>query len=387
MRQNDLPDHIKALARLRAETLRLALFASVSLLAGYWVLQAAWDRRFAAFWLLVAGAFAVYQFRYLWRNLEANHPQEGGQTLYDTLGPANRITVVRAVLAGALAGFLPGPWPQNWLAWAPGVLYLAIAILDFVDGYVARVTKRSTRLGELMDMQWDGAGLLFGAALAVRYGQTPAWFLVVALARYIFLLGEWLLRRSGKQPFELDHSMIRRALAGMMMGFTGVVLLPVFTPPPTHVAAALFVMPFLVHFTRDFLWVSGNIGPRAGGRSAAGLGLQRAARNLLPLVIRAIEVILLVLLLVEQRRLGFSQPGIAVVAALALPALVMGAAGRVVALAVLLSTGFGLQISPAYGLYWLILLNSTLLFLVGTGRFSLWKPEEWLIHNRAGEAR
>lgn len=373
--------------QLRIEVGQWALFALLFLAAGFWLLQAEWDRLYAGVWLLLAGGVTVYQFVFLWQNLDENRSEGEPGIVYATLGPANQITIVRAVLTAALAGFLPGPWPQGWLGWAPGVLYLLVAVLDFVDGFVARITGRTTRLGALLDMKWDGAGVLIGAALAVRYGQAPFWFLLVAMARFIFLFGEWLLRRRGAPLYELDQSMIRRALAGMQMGFIGVVLLPVFTPPTTLVAATLFMLPFMTHFLRDFLWVSGKIGPQAAGRDAGVLRAQRLLRAWLPLGLRLVQFLLLADLLIEQRRAGFSQIGMVIVALVALPAFIMGAAGRLAALAVLFLAGIALQSTPLHWLYWLMLLNSTLLFIFGTGRFSIWKPEDWLIHHRAGEAR
>jgi CDP-diacylglycerol---glycerol-3-phosphate 3-phosphatidyltransferase len=376
----------QTIRKLRVEWGAYALLSVLFLAGGFWLLRAGWSGLYAGLWLLIAGGMAMQLFLFLWQHLDDNRSQAAGGNLFASLGPANQVTIARAVLTGALAGFLPGPWPQGWLAWVPGGLYLLVAVLDFVDGFLARVTGRTTRLGELLDMKWDGAGVLIGAALAVRYEQAPVWFLLVALARFIFLLGEWLLRRRGVTLFELDPSMVRRALAGMQMGFIGVVLLPVFTPPATQVASTLFMLPFLIHFTRDFLWVSGRIGPQAGGRQS-GSRWKGQVWAWLPIGLRLSQVLLLALMLAEQARAGFSMPGVTVIAALALPAIMIGVTGRLVALVVLLMTGFALQTSPLHWLYWAVLLNSTLLFIIGTGRFSLWKPEEWLIHHRAGEAR
>jgi hypothetical protein len=53
---------------------------------------------------------------------------------------------------------------------------------------------------------------------------------------------------------------------------------------------------------------------------------------------------------------------------------------------VMLMCGFVLRSSVSEGLYWAILLSGTGVLLAGTGRYSLWKPEEWLITHKAGEA-
>jgi CDP-diacylglycerol--glycerol-3-phosphate 3-phosphatidyltransferase len=176
------------------------------------------------------------------------------------------------------------------------------------------------------------------------------------------------------------------------MGFIAVVLLPVFSPPATRVAAVLFMLPFLLHFGRDFLWVSGVLRPAAaqsavrGPRAAGDLeGTRRALRFVLPIMLRGVLAALLLVVLVQQIDSGDISLGVMIVVGMALPGVLLGAAGRILALAVLLMSGFSLQSAPANLVYWLLLLVSTLMFISGTGKYSLWKPEEWLIHHRPGE--
>jgi CDP-diacylglycerol--glycerol-3-phosphate 3-phosphatidyltransferase len=97
--------------------------------------------------------------------------------------------------------------------------------MDFLDGYVARVTHRTSRLGEILDMHWDGFGVLVASWLLVLYGQVQAWYLVVGLARYLFVAGMQIRERRGLTNYPLPPSMTRRAMAGAQMGFIAVVLL------------------------------------------------------------------------------------------------------------------------------------------------------------------
>jgi CDP-diacylglycerol---glycerol-3-phosphate 3-phosphatidyltransferase len=372
------------LQKLRQEWALLALISGLFILAGFLVLSRFWIPASAWGWLVVTTALVGYQFADLWAHLADNRLKgEDPSPLFPGLGPANQVTIARAVMLSALAGFLCGPWPQGWLAWAPGGLYLSAAVLDFLDGYLARVTGQTTVLGEMLDMKWDGVGVFIGAALSVLYGQTPVPYVLVGLARHLFLLGLWVRARQSRPVYDLPPSRFRRALAGAQMGFIGVVLLPVYGPPVTQIAAVLFMLPFLIGFTSDYLAVTGRIGQET--RLGWAVHFRRLAGAYLPLFIRALLVILLVSLLIvlfEKEPLDW---GMAAIAAVAIPALLFGAAGRLVALSALLLSAFGLQSAPLEWRYWSILFCSTVLFTIGTGPLSLWKPEDWLIDHRAGE--
>ena len=378
------PDETRSLSALRREWVVMALAAALLLAGGWRVLHAGWGAAYALRWLAAALVVSAYGFFHLWRHLGENRRKEPGSPLFADLGVANRLTFARAIFNAMLVGFLLGPWPWGWLAWIPAVLYIASSLMDYLDGYVARITGRTTMLGEALDMKWDGVGLLAAGTLSVLYGQTPVLYLLVGFARYLYLFGLWIHKRRGLTEHELPPSRFRRALAGTQMGFVAVVLLPVFRPPETHVAAVLFAAPLLIGFVRDYLWVTGVIGrgstrvPRTS-RSVDQTWFQLALRGLL--------AALLVNLLSHMLGQGNAQPGLLITAFVAVPLVLLGAAGRSAALAVLLMTGFRLQSDPLEWRLWLILLTSTLLFFTGTGAWSLWRPEEWLIDHRAGEAR
>jgi CDP-diacylglycerol---glycerol-3-phosphate 3-phosphatidyltransferase len=358
------------------------VLASVSfLLASFFLLRQFWGAGFALRWLVVAGAISIYQFAYLFFHLKENHLKSGSGNLFPTLGLANWITITRAIFNAALAGFLLGPWPTGWLAWVPSILYLVSSLMDFTDGIAARLTGRTTLLGENLDMNWDGVGVLIASFLSVLYGQTPAAYLLVGLARYLFLIGQWLRTRQGLPLNDLLPSRIRRPFAGAQMMFLAVVLMPLYTPPATHVVAWLFMLPFLVNFFRDWLVVSGVTRQVNPQRSL----FPRFLQLNLPLAVRGGLIWLLVELIVHvlnQQPLDWL---VLIISAIAIPSLLLGAAGRVSSLAVLLVTGFGLQLYPLEWRFWAILLFSAISMMIGTGRFSLWKPEDWLLFKQAGE--
>lgn len=382
---NDLIEQ-SALRSLRREWAVYLTAGLVFVLAGFATLWIFWEPRYALRWLVVTLGLVAYQFGYLYRRLTDNRLKgDPAARLFGDLGLANGLTTVRSVFTAGLAGFLTAPWPAGWLAWAPGVLYLTSAVMDYLDGYVARVTGRTTILGEDLDMRWDGTGMLFGATLSVLYGQTPLPYLLVGLARYLYLFGLWVREKRGQPVYDLPPSRFRRALAGMQMGFVAVVLLPVYGPPATRLAAALFMLPLLIGFTRDYLWVTGRLTAPVQSQEEQPSRLRERFIFYLPLALRVLLAALLINLIVYQA--GQSTPGwgMIILAGLAVLAVGMGAAGRLFALAVLLMAGFGLRAAPLEWRYWLILVCSFLLFISGTGRYSLWKPEDWLIYRRAGE--
>lgn len=95
---------------------------------------------------------------------------------------------------------------------------------------------------------------------------------------------------------------------------------------------------------------------------------------------------MLLAVLIEEAKSPTVLSGVLLVGSAGLVLIAAGAAGRIAALAVMLMCGFVLRDGAQNGLYWAILLAGTGVLLAGTGRYSLWKPEEWLIYHRAGEA-
>jgi CDP-diacylglycerol--glycerol-3-phosphate 3-phosphatidyltransferase len=343
-------------------------------LAGYAGLSSTLGSISALRWLLLAAPVMGYLLAVLWRGLPYNH-RLGESQLLPGLGAANHATLLRGLLLAVLTGFLFSPRPSGHLAWLPGLLYSLAVALDNLDGYLARRTQRSTRLGERLDMSFDGLGVLVAALLAIQYGQLPLWYLSVALARYIFLAVLWILRRLGKLTYDLPPSASRRGFAGLQMGFLAVMLWPIFTPPGTFTAAIWFALPFLAGFGRDGLIASGVIRPQAADRRSN----QRFTRWLAV----GLRLLAVVLLLVTPTS-AWGLETLAVLAAVVTLSLALGLAGRISAILGLLLLGLNQLYAPLVPTQIALLAAYTALLFAGTGAFSLWKPEDRLIY-RAGE--
>jgi CDP-diacylglycerol--glycerol-3-phosphate 3-phosphatidyltransferase len=315
------------------------------------------------------------------RGLKDNHRQ-GEMLLLPTLGAGNAVTLLRGLLLGLLAGFLFSPRPLSGLAWAPALLYTLAILADYLDGYLARVTHHATLLGETLDMEFDALGMLVATTLAVGYGQMPAWYLLPGLARYLFVFGMWLRSRQGKPVYPLAHKASRRMMAGFQMSFTSVLLWPLFSPPATVLAGVVFTLPFLAGFTEDWLEVSGRIGPASHRYQAA---------RRLATVVGTVWLPLLLRLVLAAIVLGSTIAGqgsiLGLVMSIAAIMLALGVAGRLAALGLLVATcsvilTHGLEVGNG-----LMLVCTVAVTLLGSGAYSIWRPEDALLNRRAGEKK
>ena len=76
------------------------------------------------------------------------------------------------------------------------MIFWAIAIGDYVDGFLARVTGQYSRLGALLDPVIDRLTILAGAVVCWSFELLPRWLLVVLALRELamLLLGQYGLR-------------------------------------------------------------------------------------------------------------------------------------------------------------------------------------------------
>jgi phosphatidylglycerophosphate synthase len=163
-------DAWRHLAGVASITLALAWWLSESLSAGPEMLAFATA-------VSVAAAVALAVGRSV---LERTHP-------FETLGAANRITLVRAGLVVLLMGFTlhPGNAATAWLAVA---IASVSAVLDAFDGPAARRSGMASRFGARFDMETDALLILVLSVLAWRWDRAGAWVLLSGLMRYGFLL-------------------------------------------------------------------------------------------------------------------------------------------------------------------------------------------------------
>ena len=244
---------------LRRELFQLSAGGFIALLiSAVWLAQL-WHEAAALQWFVQSNLLWLFVCYQTHRRLHLNYPDQGSP-LYNNLGWGNRLTLVRSWLIAATGGFLFQAWPEGaWLAWLPGMVYFAGAVLDRVDGFVARRTGQMSQLGNELDTVSDALGLAIAALLAWGYGQVHWTYLAMGAAYYLFHAGLLWRRLRGLPVFPLPPAMHRRAWAGFQMGYLVVALWPLFYPPVTVVAGFAFMLPALTGFIIDWLIVSGRI--------------------------------------------------------------------------------------------------------------------------------
>jgi len=287
-------------------------------------------------------------------------------------------------LAAGLAGFLFSPWPGDRqpgiLPWLPAAFYFLACVSDFLDGTLARLTNHTTRLGEVLDMEYDSLGVLVSVLLVIFYGQAPAWFLLIAAARYLFIGGIWLRQRRGLPVYDLPKSTRRRVLAGMQMGFLAFLLMPVFRPPGTLWVATVFGIPMLVGFVWDWLAVSGVIRPSPHRRI---IELNLAKWSAFGLRVAAVGLIIFQLM--AGNSLSQADKSLIFWMSVVLIMLTFGLLGRVAAFLGLMILGRYQMTTSLEAAQLSLGLVFTGLLILGTGPYSLYAPEDRLIFQRIGE--
>ena len=391
--QSDCGEEQSCRAAVPAPLNRQCRLAAV-LLLGLWLLSvsAVWsavpsDLKVVAS-LLPGLAVTFYILRQLVQHLLANHPPDNKDLLYATLGAANWITLARAGGIIVLAGFLPlailvDPAPKDspdygvW-AWIPGVLYLSVALADLLDGYIARKQNHETELGQKLDMATDGAGLLIASLLAVALGRLPIAYLLVGMAYYLYTFGIWLRRHRALPVIAWRARPYARIIAGCQMGLLAMVLLPIFHRPFSFIAGYLFMTPLLLGFVRDWLVISGRLA--TDGNQQARIDEQ--VRSLMQWLSPILRLLLMAGAIVTVIHSPILPTQMFWLTAFCLCFLMasLGFFGRSAALVLVLLLGS--NISP-FGISLLsitIFSIAVILTLAGTGRLSLWAPEEALLY-------
>ncbi|MEU9332576.1 CDP-alcohol phosphatidyltransferase family protein [Streptomyces sp. NPDC048290] len=165
-------------------------------------------------------------------------------------GPANRVTLGRAVLVGGVTALVA----DSFRSTPPVTLFVALTavalLLDGVDGKVARRTGTSSALGARFDMEVD-AFLILVLSVYVSMSLGP-WVLLIGGMRYGFVaaarLWPWLTA-------PLPPSTARKtvaALQGVLLLAAGAQLLPW----AANAGVAALALALLVwSFGRDVRWL------------------------------------------------------------------------------------------------------------------------------------
>ena len=83
---------------------------------------------------------------------------------------------------------------------AAAAIFWAVAVGDYLDGFLARATGQYSRMGALLDPVVDRLAILCGAAVCWHFELLPRWALAVLAAREVvtLVLAQVYLRRAGE---------------------------------------------------------------------------------------------------------------------------------------------------------------------------------------------
>lgn len=332
-------------------------------------------------WLLIAAGLWMFVCWQLWQRVELNRAGEGAP-VYPRLGWANRLTLLRGGLIAGTGGFLFQPMAEGIIAWVPGLLYSIAAILDRIDGFVARRSKQTSLLGSELDTVYDALGLLVAPLLAVGYGKIHWSFLLVSAAYYIFVWGLYWRRTHNLPVYPLMPSMLRRTLAGFQMGFIAFILLPCFYAPLTIVIGIAFMLPILMGFIVDWLVVSGRIQSHTTNIEIFSR-LAQISHNIFQPLLRVLLFIAVVIFVASAN--GILSPEATIGLLIMTGAVVLGLASRVAALILLVLIALLQGDKPIDAIIAVMVFSCAWLMLLGAGRFSLWQWDDHWVNSRDGE--
>jgi phosphatidylglycerophosphate synthase len=156
----------------------LLLVAAMALTARPWLqLGALYPGKAAG----VFAAWMVIAFGYI----GAHHP-------HAQFGPANHVTMIRVMIMALIASLIGEPVNQRAAASA-SIATAVMAVLDGVDGWLARRSRMASAFGARFDMETDAALVMAMSVLIWQYGKAGMWALLGGMLRYIFVLAGWWL--------------------------------------------------------------------------------------------------------------------------------------------------------------------------------------------------
>jgi CDP-diacylglycerol---glycerol-3-phosphate 3-phosphatidyltransferase len=136
----------------------------------------------------------------------------------------NTLTLIRIFLVPIVVAVLLTVEIRIWAFWGAS-LFLAAALTDLLDGYLARKRKQVTTLGRLLDPIADK--LLISSALValVQLNIAPAWMVAIIIGRELVVSG--LRSIAAHEGFSIDVSTLGKgkmvtqvaAVVGLILGY------------------------------------------------------------------------------------------------------------------------------------------------------------------------
>ncbi len=213
-------------------------------------------------------------------------------------GPADLVTLTRAVLVGGVTALVADTGHPRGSVW-PLVVLAAVALaMDAVDGRVARRTGTTSEFGARFDMEVDAFLILvLSAFVATSLGW---WVLAIGAMRYLFVAAgrvwPWL---RAPLPARVSSKAVAAAQGIVLAAAT---LLPT-TPAAVLVASALAALVW--SFAHDIRWLHGHRDTAPVAETAT----QRAESPRRRRVLTSLACLLVLFALLAPNQLGQLTPG------------------------------------------------------------------------------
>jgi phosphatidylglycerophosphate synthase len=193
-------------------------------------------------------AVAVFAAAFAWvlHGLPAHAPNA-------RFGAANRVTLARLALVALISACIGEPLADaEATAWCVIVAGTTAALLDAVDGPIARRSGLASEFGARFDMETDALLVLVLSLLVFHFDKAGAWILAAGLMRYAFVLAmkpwPWLAR-------PLAPSQRRKAVCVAQITSLLVCLGPIISLPWSRAIAAASLAALTASFAIDIAWL------------------------------------------------------------------------------------------------------------------------------------
>ena len=170
---------------------------------------------------------------------------------FSAFGAANQVTLLRGALVALLAGLI-GERADIALAALVTAVASGIAVLDGVDGWLARRSYQTSAFGARFDMETDALLIMVLAILAWQFGKAGVWVLGSGLLRYGFVAAGAALPAL-RHP--LPPSQRRKALAVAQVVALIVTVAPLVPAAVSAPLAAVALGMLTLSFGVDVVWL------------------------------------------------------------------------------------------------------------------------------------
>ncbi len=175
----------------------------------------------------------------------------GSHHPFPRFGTANTVTLLRVSLVSGVAGFI-GETPSDLIAWIAAEAVTVVALLDGVDGWLARRSREESAFGARFDMETDAALILILSVLVWHHQKAGAWVLACGLMRYGFVVAGWVLPWMAGP---LRSTLRGKSVAIAQLVGLGLALLPSVPVSISNVVAAITLALLVWSFAVDIAWL------------------------------------------------------------------------------------------------------------------------------------